>query len=74
MSLVLTDNQHYEDIADAIRSKNGSVNTYKPEQMAQAISNIPTVPSSYTHGYARSTVNINFHLGDISVRAYGVID
>lgn len=33
----LTDPQNYSDIADAIRAKNGSQDTYKPGQMAAAI-------------------------------------
>lgn len=37
MEKVLTNSQHYTDIADAIRSKNGSGNTYKPSEMAEAI-------------------------------------
>ena len=37
MSYVLTDKKHYEDIADAIRIKNGSTETYKPEDMAEAV-------------------------------------
>lgn len=37
MALITTDNQHYHDIADAIREKNGTQNTYKPEQMAAAV-------------------------------------
>ena len=31
----------FSDIADAIRSKNGSSNTYTPAQMPEAIENIP---------------------------------
>ena len=42
MSLGITDTQHYSDIADAIRAKNGSADTYAPSQMATAISNIPS--------------------------------
>lgn len=34
---VLVENQHLQDIADAIRAKNGTQNTYKPSQMADAI-------------------------------------
>lgn len=41
-TLILTNNSNYEDIADAIRTKNGSNTTYKPDEMAQAILNIPT--------------------------------
>ena len=37
MSKIYTDNQHYSDIADAIRSKNGSSDTYLPSEMAEAI-------------------------------------
>ena len=36
-TIVLTNNKHYDDIADAIRSKNGSNTLYKPSQMAEAI-------------------------------------
>lgn len=37
MALITTDSQHYHDIADAIREKNGTQNTYKPSQMAAAV-------------------------------------
>ena len=33
----ITDSRHYEDIADAIRAKNGTVNKYYPSEMAAAI-------------------------------------
>lgn len=36
-NLVYTDSQHYQDIATAIRNKNGTNNTYTPAQMAAAI-------------------------------------
>ena len=42
MSLGITDTQNYTDIADAIRAKNGSADTYKPDEMATAISNLPS--------------------------------
>ena len=42
MAKVLTDNKHYTDIADAIRAKNGTDNTYKPSEMADAIEAITT--------------------------------
>lgn len=41
MAKVLTDSQHYTDIADAIRAKNGTENTYKPSEMAVAIEALP---------------------------------
>ena len=34
---VYTNNQHYQDIAAAIRAKNGSTTSYKPSEMAPAI-------------------------------------
>lgn len=40
MGIVFTDEQNYQDIADAIRSKNGSSDTYLPSEMANAIMDI----------------------------------
>lgn len=37
MAYGLTNSEHYEDIASAIRTKNGKTDTYKPGQMADAI-------------------------------------
>ncbi len=37
MAKVITDSQHYTDIAAAIRAKNGEETTYKPSEMAAAI-------------------------------------
>ncbi|MBO7536317.1 MAG: hypothetical protein J6T34_04165 [Bacilli bacterium] len=42
MTKVTITEDYLEDIADAIRSKNGSSNTYTPAQMAPAIQAIPT--------------------------------
>ena len=42
MSLAVINEQNLHDIADAIRIKNGTENTYTPGQMASAIENIPT--------------------------------
>ncbi len=49
MSLGITDTQHYSDIADAIRAKNGSADTYTPSEMATAIGDLPT-PTPVTKG------------------------
>ena len=38
MSKVLVTDTHLTDIANAIRDKNGSTDTYKPSEMANAIS------------------------------------
>lgn len=54
MPKVLVTESHLEDIADAIRGKNGSQNTYTPAQMASAITNIPSGGSSGT------TVSVGF--------------
>lgn len=40
MSIVTIDDSYFTDIANAIRGKNGSTNTYKPNEMAAAISAI----------------------------------
>lgn len=37
MALIATDSKHYSDIADAIRTQNGTTTTYKPSEMAPAI-------------------------------------
>lgn len=37
MAGIITNSKHYEDIADAIRAKNGSTQEYYPEEMAEAI-------------------------------------
>ena len=42
MSLIITDNQNYIDIASAIRTKLGNSETFKPAQMASAIMSITT--------------------------------
>lgn len=42
MAIITTDNQYYSAIADAIRAKNGAETTYKPAEMAAAISALPT--------------------------------
>ena len=47
MSQVLVTNTYLEDIADAIRLKNGSQETYTPAEMAPAIANIIGVPEGY---------------------------
>lgn len=43
MAQVLVTESYLEDIADAIREKNGSENKYTPAQMAQAIEDLETV-------------------------------
>lgn len=40
MAIVTTDNQHYSDIAAAIREKLDTAATYRPAQMAPAIRSI----------------------------------
>lgn len=40
MSNVLVEEQYLSDIANSIRSKNGSTDTYKPSEMSNAIDNI----------------------------------
>ena len=42
MGQVLITENYLKDIADAIRDKNGTNNTYTPAQMAQAIEDLET--------------------------------
>lgn len=42
MSKAIIDEQSLTDIADAIRTKNGSADTYTPSEMATAITDLPS--------------------------------
>lgn len=42
MAIMIIDDKHLNDIADAIRGKNGSTDTYKPREMAAAIEALST--------------------------------
>ena len=42
MGFIITDSTNYDDIADAIRTKSGTLNTYTPSEMASAILSIPS--------------------------------
>ena len=48
MSIVTIDDSYFTDIANAIRGKNGSTDTYKPNEMAAAISAISSGGSNIT--------------------------
>lgn len=54
MANLLVEKESLKDIADAIRAKNGSSTTYKPSEMAGAISAIPSGGITPT-----GTININ---------------
>lgn len=47
MATVTTNNNYYSDIASAIREKKGTKETYKPSEMAKAISSIETGGDSF---------------------------
>lgn len=56
---------YFDDIADAIRYKNGSQNTYTPTQMPGAITNLPTsdsIAEIYSPPYASSYINNNIQI------------
>ena len=62
MAQVLVNESSLEDIADAIRDKNGSSTTYQPAQMAAAIRSIPTgvtgVKGNAENSYRTGDVNL----------------
>ena len=73
MSIVFTDNQNYQDIADAIRAKNGSSDTYLPSEMAAAIEDISGGGSSGGGGSASDPVKFIDYDGTI-LHSYSVAD
>ena len=73
MAVVFTDNQYYQDIADAIRSKNGSSDTYLPSEMAAAIEDISGGGSSGGGGSASDPVKFIDYDGTI-LHSYSVAD
>lgn len=68
MAKGITDTSNYSDIADAIRGKNGSQDTYKPGEMPAAITAIPTGGGGIQRGvnangvYGMPTQNFTFSL------------
>lgn len=59
MGYVKTDEQNYYNIADALRAKYGTSQTFYPVQMASAITNIPSGTSSVLlagYGFITSSV------------------
>ena len=60
--------QYLTDIADAIRSKNGSSDTYTPPQMATAINNLDTGGGGGASNYVTGT----FTVGDSSGKTESV--
>lgn len=67
MSKVLVTKSSLEDIADAIRVKNGAATTYKPGQMAAAIA---ALPSSSTLGTKTVTANGTYQASNDNLDGY----
>lgn len=57
MGRVLVSDTYLTDIANAIRGKNGSTDSYTPQQMASAIENIPSGGGNY---FALNLHSINY--------------
>lgn len=70
MTLMLTDSSNYEDIADAIRSKNGESGEYLPGEMAAAISELPGRERTVVLAAKRVTENGQYAASDDSVDGY----
>ena len=70
MAKVLTDSQHYTDIADAIREKNGESTQYKPSEMASAIQGIQSGGGDIDALIDRSITEINSNVGVVEEYAF----
>lgn len=71
MAIILTDNQHYSDIADAIREKNGTQNTYLPSEMAAAITDLPVGEDTLLKALRNEVTSISDDTLT-SIRSYGL--
>lgn len=90
MSKVMLSESYLDDIADAIRAKNGLTDTYKPSEMAEAISELggatlgsKAITENDTYyassddldGYSSVTVNVpNPSAGTINITQNGTVD
>jgi hypothetical protein len=64
--VVLIDDSVFKDIAQAIREKNGTEETYAPEEMAEAISAITTGETGgETGGTPEDDGTIKFYIDDV---------
>lgn len=71
MSIVYTDSQNYSDIADAIREKNGTQNTYLPSEMATAITALPVGEDTLLKALRNEVTSVSDP--DLtSIRSYGL--
>lgn len=69
MTIGITDNKHYTDIASAIRTKLNTTSLYKPAQMASAILDISS-ETLHTQTYTLSSVGNSIDMGVIHSYRY----
>lgn len=74
MSKVLVSGTHLNDIANAIRGKNGETTKYKPSQMASAIENISSGGNTPVSGYAIDDIATNNISGEITITSSTIGD
>lgn len=79
MAKVLVSETNLENIADSIRAKNGTQNTYTPAQMSSAIDSLPSGSGGDISDYYQATITSNTSASskfapDIFIKSYPTVE
>lgn len=65
MAIIYTDSKHYQNIANAIREKSGSAQSYNPSEMSAAINNL--IDSTVNTFLENKKYEVTFYIKDSGV-------